>query len=134
MPPPEGVGTTAATVSDRPDTYWTASGGNGGDFTALLLNGGFTVRAGAWPGDQPDIWGGAATATLITSAGHSGQAWAVEIGWLSGGMDGNGEDGGVEGGEAVAGVSPRWRREVITTVIDAKAMAPLGVWRGSETR
>ena len=42
--------------------------------------------------------------------------WAVEVGWLVGGGGGAGT------------------REVLTTVIDAGTMEPLGAWRGVEER
>lgn len=92
----------------------------------LLLRGGVTVRVGRWRfSDDAESevleWGGAA-ASRAASAGVGfdsieGECWAVEVGWLVGG-----------GGDGAG------RREVLTTVIDAGTMEPLGAWRGVEER
>lgn len=124
---------------NRPASHWegtnnapnpnpTVSGdenSSGETASLLLLRGGITVRVGPWrlsdKARSEDLkWGGAA-AIRAASAGVGfdpikGACWAVEVGWL---VDGGGGAG---------------RREVLTTVIDAETMEPLGAWRGVEER
>lgn len=91
----------------------------------MLLPGGITVRSGPWrPEDESSGTSAAAAAAVASSAGTSGAAsigkagWAVEVGWFLGG-----EKGG-------AGERSKNERVVLTTVLDAKSMTPLAVWRG----
>lgn len=126
-------------VLNRPESHWegannaptpnpTVSGdenASGETASLLLLRGGVTVRIGPWRlSDDAESevlnWGGAA-ANRAASAGVGfdpikGACWAVEVGWLVGGGGGAGT------------------REVLTTVIDAGTMEPLGAWRGVEER
>ncbi|CAB1103197.1 unnamed protein product [Ectocarpus sp. CCAP 1310/34] len=102
----------------------------------LLLPGGITVRSGPWLGaaaadgtsSAPEKrWGAAGAALAGETAGfptEEAEPWAVEVGWFVV------EDG--EGG-ASAAIS-REKREVLTTVVDARTTTPLGAWRGAERR
>lgn len=117
----------------------------------LLLRGGITVRSGPWlvvdhDGDDDDVsgsrrWGSAAVAAAAaargafadTSDGKEKELWAVEIGWFVGGGGGGGENEEEEGESGTGGFRKK-NREVLTTVLDARTMAPLGAWKGSESR
>ncbi len=81
------------------------------DLKTLLLPGGVTVRSGPWLDDQgaPSVWGHAAAGD---GAPRGESLWAVEVGWF---------------------VHDE-QRVVLTTLLDARTMTPLGAWRGEEKR
>lgn len=86
------------------------------DVKTLLLPGGVTVRSGPWLDDQgaPSVWGHAAAGD---GAPKGESLWAVEVGWF------------VHDEQLVPG-----DRVVLTTLLDARSMTPLGAWRGEEMR
>lgn len=114
----------------RPETSHTG-------IQTLLLRGGLTVRSGPWLGGDggsssaADRWGPAGSSfEKLSQRGGSGEEdlWAVEVGWFVG--DGAGAGAGGQDGESTLGR----RREVLTTLLDARTMAPLGAWKGGEER
>ncbi|CAM9858224.1 unnamed protein product [Scytosiphon promiscuus] len=103
----------------------------------LLLRGGLTVRSGPWLDDDGgnssahERWGAAGSSMEKSSHGEGvfgeGDLWAVEVGWFvgaAGKRNVEGKDGG----------SREEEREVLTTVLYASSMVPLGVWKGAEKR
>lgn len=130
----------------------------------LLLRGGITVRSGPWrlpvldgggdvSGVPPRRWGSAAAGAKGTFGKTFGRdwegeeglgLWAVEVGWFVV-ADGHGEEEqeqeeeGQEEEQKKTGTTGEFennkmKREVLTTVLDARTMAPLGAWKGSERR
>lgn len=93
------------------------------------------MRSGPWLAAAADgtssapekRWGAAGAALAGETAGfptEEAEPWAVEVGWFV-------AEGGEEG-ESTAISSEK--REVLTTVVDARTMTPLGAWRGAERR
>lgn len=90
------------------------------------------MRSGPWLDDDAgssssaERWGSAGSSIEKRSQEEGGlgegELWAVEVGWFVGEEQ--------DGGESTRGR----RREMLTTVVDARTMAPLGAWKGTEAR
>lgn len=120
---PSEADTEVTTVSESGNTLDTDN------VRTLLLPGGITVRSGPWhldggnSGTSATAAGAGAAATPTGTGGAVSTAektgWAVEVGWFL----------GVEKAD-----ERRKERVVITTVLDARTMTPLAVWKREEKR